>query len=299
MKSALWCLAALGAACGAAGAQAQEAGDAAPVIGQGDAVPAPDTGSPEKTVFDGDWLAVGVGVGYSPGYDGSNDYVAYPLPAIAGSLGGIGIRPRAGGVSLDVLDAASGKLTFSLGPAARIRTNRHSQIKDPVVRAAGKLDRAFEIGPSAGVTIHGLLNDYDRLSFGVDALWDVAGAHNGMVVNPGVSYFTPFSPGVVAGVSAGAVWADRHYADYYYSVSPAQSAASGLPLFHADSGWHKAGVNAALGFDLDGDFRNGGFAIGLAGGYTRMLGDGARTPYTSVRGNANQWFGAVGIGYIF
>jgi outer membrane scaffolding protein for murein synthesis (MipA/OmpV family) len=95
------------------------------------------------------------------------------------------------------------------------------------------------------------------------------------------------------------VWADRHYADYYYSVRPAQSAASGLPLFHADSGWHKAGVDAALGFDLDGDFRNGGFAIGIAGGYTRMLGDAARTPYTSLRGDADQWFGAVGIGYIF
>ena len=54
-----------------------------------------------------------------------------------------------------------------------------------------------------------------------------------------------------------------------------------------------------VGFDLDGDFRNGGFAIGVAGGYTRMLGDAARTPYTSIRGDADQWFAAAGIGYIF
>jgi len=30
-----------------------------------------------------------------------------------------------------------------------------------------------------------------------------------------------------------------------------------------------------------------------------MLGDPKRSPVTSIRGSANQWFGAVGIGYTF
>ena len=30
-----------------------------------------------------------------------------------------------------------------------------------------------------------------------------------------------------------------------------------------------------------------------------MLNDAKNTPYTSIRGSADQWFGAVGIGYTF
>lgn len=82
-------------------------------------------------------------------------------------------------------------------------------------------------------------------------------------------------------------------------MNPAQSAASGLPQFVADSGWHKVGGNVALGFDLDGDFGNGGFVVALLGGYTRMLGDAKRTPYTALRGDADQWSAAAGIGYVF
>jgi outer membrane scaffolding protein for murein synthesis (MipA/OmpV family) len=37
----------------------------------------------------------------------------------------------------------------------------------------------------------------------------------------------------------------------------------------------------------------------VIGGYSRMLGDAKRSPYTSIRGSADQWFAAVGIGYTF
>jgi MipA family protein len=284
---------------------------AAPALGQDDEAASGDpsasvetapraTPAEAETVFDGDWLAVGAGAGYSASYDGSDDYLLYPVPVVAGSLGGIGISPRAGGLALDLLDGVEqGRISFSFGPAGRLRGNRASQIEDPVVRAAGKLDEAIEIGPTAGITLNRVLNDYDWVSVGIDVRWDVAGAHRGMVVDPGVSYFTPLSRGLVLGLSAGATWVDDDYADYYYSVSPAQSAASGLPLYAARSGWHMAGLNTALGFDLDGDFTNGGFAVGVSGGYSRMLGDAKRTPYTAIRGDADQWLALAGIGYVF
>ena len=58
-------------------------------------------------------------------------------------------------------------------------------------------------------------------------------------------------------------------------------------------------VSAAVGFDLDGDIENGGFVVGLLVGYSRMLGDARRTPYTSIRGSADQFYAATGVGYIF
>lgn len=253
----------------------------------------------EESVFDGDWLAVGLGAGYLPSYDGSDDYVVYPLPVVSGSLGGIGISPRAGGAAFDLFAGSDARVTFAFGPVARLRSNRVSQIEDPVVGAAGELANAFEVGPAAGVTVNRILHDYDWVTLGADLRWDVAGAHGGMAVEPAISYVTPLSRGLLVALTAQAEWVDGDFSEYYYSVSSAQSAASGLPLFAADSGWHKAGANAAVGIDLDGNFENGGFVIGLGGGYTRMLGDAKRTPYTSLRGDADQWFAAAGIGYIF
>lgn len=253
----------------------------------------------EPSVFDGDYLSVGGGVAYGPSYAGSDDYVAYPLPLVQGSFRGIGIDPRSGGLALDFVPDPDNGAGINLGVAARVRMDRAHKIKDPVVRSLGKLDTAIEVGPTAGVTIAQVLDPYDSLTFTADALWDVAGAHEGMVVDPSVAYFTPLSRGIAASLSLSAEYADGKFADYYYTVTPAGSAASGLPVFDAGSGFTKAGANLLFGFDLDGDLENGGLALVVVGGYSRMLGDAKRSPVTSLRGSADQWLGAVGLGFTF
>lgn len=253
----------------------------------------------EATVYDDTWLSIGAGVGYGPSYDGSDDYVLYPAPLIQGRIAGIGIQPRPAGIALDFIPDPKEGVGFALGPVAKMRLNRSRQIKDPVVEAAGELKKAIEVGANAGVSFPKVLNDYDSLSLGVDALWDVNGAHRGMTYSPSIAYFTPLSRGIAASLSLSAEHGDGDFMDYYYSATPAQSLASGLPTFSADSGWTKAGANVLLGVDLDGDLTNGGLAAVLVGGYSRMLGDAKRSPFTSIRGSADQFFGAVGIGYTF
>jgi outer membrane scaffolding protein for murein synthesis (MipA/OmpV family) len=253
----------------------------------------------EPSVFDGDYLSVGVGAAYGPSYAGSDDYVIFPVPLVQGSFHGVGIDPRSGGVALDFIPDPDKGVGFNLGVAGRVRLDRSRKIKDPVVRSLGKLDTAIEVGPTAGVTIAQVLNPYDSLTFTTDALWDVAGAHKGMVVDPAVTYFTPLSRGIAASLSLSAEYADGKFADYYYTITPLGSAASGLPVFDAGSGFTRAGANVLLGFDLDGDLQNGGLALFVVGGYSRMLGDAKRSPVTSVRGSADQWLGAVGLGFTF
>ncbi len=253
----------------------------------------------EDTVYDGDWLSIGLGVGYAPSYDGSDDYVLFPLPVVQGSLGGIGISPRPAGLALDFIPDAEDGPSFSFGPAFRLRNSRADQIEDPVVEAAGELDRAFEIGPSAGVSFPGVLNQYDSVTISADARWDVAGAHEGMVVEPSLTYFTPLSRGIATSLSFGATFVDDDFADYYYSVNPAQNAASGLPLYQAEGGLTSLGVNALFGFDLDGDLANGGLAAILIGGYSRKMNDAKDNPYTAIRGDADQFLVGVGLGYTF
>ena len=77
-------------------------------------------GPPEDTVYDDTWLSVGVGVGYGPSYDGSDDYVAFPAPIVQGKVAGIGIQPRPAGLALDFVPSSG----LSLGPVARVRANR-------------------------------------------------------------------------------------------------------------------------------------------------------------------------------
>ncbi len=253
----------------------------------------------EPSVFDGDYLSIGAGAVYGPSYAGSDDYTVYPVPLVQGSFHGVAIDPRSGGVALDFIPDPDKGVGFNLGVAAHVRMDRARQIKDPVVKSLGKLDTAVEVGPTAGATIAQVLNPYDSLTFGTDVLWDVAGAHNGMVVDPLVSYVTPLSRGIAASLSLSAEYADSKFADYYYSITPVGALTSGLPTFHAGGGFTKAGANLLLGFDLDGNLENGGLALVAVGGYSRMLGDAKRSPVTSVRGDADQWLGALGVAYTF
>ncbi len=253
----------------------------------------------DDTVFDGDWLSIGLGAAYAPSYDGSDDYVVFPLPIVQGSFKGVDINPRAGGLALDFIPDARTGPSIDLGIAGRLRADRASNIEDEVVASLGKLDRAIELGPTAGISIPGLLNPYDSLSFAVDATWDVAGAHNGMAVSPSVTYFTPVSRGMAVSLSLGTEYADDDFMEYYFAIGPADSAISGLPEFEADSGFTKASATLLTVIDLDGDLTNGGFGLVLVGGYSRMLGDAKRSPFTSIRGDADQWVAAAGIGYTF
>ncbi|MDZ7588465.1 MAG: MipA/OmpV family protein [Parasphingorhabdus sp.] len=266
---------------------------AAPALAQADR---PASGS----VFDGDWVTLGIGAALSPSYSGSDDYVLSPAPLITGSVAGIDFRPRAAGLELDLVpDSNNARIGIIGGFGINGNFDRTSRIKDPVVSLLGQLDTAIEVGPVAGVQVNRLLNPFDSLSAEVALGFDVAGAHDGGVVSPSLTYFTPVSRSAVVTLAVSADWIDDKYAGYYYNVSPAGSAASGLPVFSAKGGWKSASATLLSVYDLDGNVTNGGFSLFAIGNYSRLLGDAKRSPITSIRGSADQWFGAVGVGYTF
>lgn len=265
-------------------------------------VPAAAQDAPDTSEMDGDRITVGVGAVYAPSYRGSDDYSVSPVPVILGQVGGIEINPRAGGVALDFIqDDRDSGFGFSLGPVATYSANRSRGIRDDVVRASGKLDDAVELGGTAGITAYKLLNPYDSLTLSADVRWDVAGAHKGMVWSPSLTYMTPLSRGSLVSLNVSARHVDDDFAQYYYSVTPGQSLRSGgvLPTYGADGGWDSVNVGLLGALDLDGNLLNGGFQlIGIAA-YSKMLGDGKDTPFTSIRGDADQWIGGLGVAYTF
>ncbi|QUL37876.1 MipA/OmpV family protein [Erythrobacter sp. JK5] len=277
-----------------------------PAAAQDDTEPPP--GPPpgidmSDSVIDDTWVTLGIGAGLVPSYSGSDDTVFFPLPLIVGRVGGVGISPNGPGLNLDLLSQPPGQgprgTSVSFGPSFRFRNDRDNRIKDDVVRAAGRLDTALEVGVNGGVSFPAMLHSFDSLSLSTSVRWDVLGAHEGMVIEPSVSYFTPLNRGSALQLALSAQIVDDNFADYYYSVSPDQSAASGLPLFEADGGLNSAGLTAIGTVDLDGNLLNGGWNIYAIAGYSRLMGDAKDTPYTAIRGSADQFIGGIGIAYTF
>ncbi len=264
----------------------------------------PLSGPPPATVFDETWATIGLGAGLTPSYAGSNDYLANPLPLIIGKVAGIGISPNGPGLVFDFnasnqLSGPSQGARVSFGPAFSLRNDRSNRISDDVVARAGKLETALEVGAAAGVSFPGLLSRFDQLVIGAQVRWDVLGAHGGMIIEPQIGYRSPLGRSTILAVQASAEFVDDNFADYYFSISPAQSIATGLPQFRADGGLNRIGTTAILSRDLDGNPLNGGFSIYGVGGVSQMLGDGADTPFTSVRGDATQFIAGLGLGYTF
>ena len=274
---------------------------AAPVAAQAPEAESAKADAPDRGVFAGDWLTLGIGVGYGPSYEGSDDYTVFPAPLAQGSVGGLEFGARGPGLYVDLIADGDNEsnVKFLAGPLFRVRLDRNSKIKDPVVRSLGKEDVAIEVGATAGISFSKVLNPYDTLTISGDIQWDVAKAHRGRLITPAVSYSTPLSKAIFTNLSLSAVHVDDNYADTYFSIDALGSAASGLPVFDADGGWKSYGATLLGGVDLSGDGRDGGWGTFALVSYSRLTGDAKRSPVTSIRGDADQWFFAAGVSYTF
>lgn len=262
----------------------------APALAQSAPLPSPEEIAARDTV------TVGIGGGIHPDYEGSDDYRFIPVAAIRGKVRGISFSTRGAYLFVDVIPRGSSKIEFDAGPIVGARINKRRHIEDHAVEELPKTKTAFEVGGFAGVSVHGLTNPYDSLGLRLDVLHDIGNAHESTVFSPNLDFSTPLSRTTFAAASVGADFVGNKYADYYYSIAPAGSLASGLPVFDADGGMKSWKVGLLLNQSVTGDLL-GGFSIFGAGQYSRLVGDFKRSPIVSERGSASQWVGAVGLAY--
>lgn len=242
-----------------------------------------------------DTFTLGVGAGWVPDYEGSDDYKMIPAAFVRGRISGFSFFTRGTYLYVDVL-RGSGDMDFNFGPILGWRGNRSGDVKDSAVDKLPELDSAIELGGFAGVSWHGLTNPYDSLSVRVDVVTDVSGAHESTVISPTIDFGTPLSRTFYVGASAGLDWAGGGYADYYYSITPAEGLVAGLPAYDANGGLKSWRLGLIANHSITGDL-TGGFSVFGAGGYTHLVGDFADSPVVDDRGSTSQWFGALGIAY--
>jgi outer membrane scaffolding protein for murein synthesis (MipA/OmpV family) len=245
-----------------------------------------------------DTLTIGVGGAILPDYEGSNDYRVIPAAAVRGRVGGIAFFSRATYLYADLIPRGAGKLEFDAGPIVGVRLNRNGKIKDDIVDLLPRRHKAIEIGGFAGVTLHGLTNPYDALSARVDVVKDVGNGHGSTVITPSIDFGTPLSRHTYVSASLSADWVGGGYADYYYSISPSDTLASGLRTYDADGGFKGWKVGLLANQSITGDLTHGLSLFGTAS-YGRLAGDFKRSPIVADRGSAGQWLGAVGLAYTF
>ena len=252
--------------------------------------------SPEE-INSADGFTIAAGGAIIPDYEGSNDYRLIPAAALRGRVHGIAFSTRGLYLYVDFVPG-TGKVDFDAGPIVGLRLNRTGKIKDDVVNLLPDRKTAVEVGGFAGVSFAGLTNPYDSLAVSLDVVKDVASAHQSTIFSPNVEFSTPLSRTFYVSTSVSADFVSNRFADYYFSVSPAEALASGLPVFNASGGMENWKLAMLANYSLSGDLRHGLSLFGT-GTYSRLLGDFKRSPIVSDRGSANQWLGALGLAYSF
>ena len=263
-----------------------------PLLAETGPLPSPDE------VNSRDTLTIAGGAAILPDYEGSDDYRIIPAAAVRGRYHGFAFETRGSYLYVDVVPRGRSNVDFEFGPILGARFNSRRHIDDPVVKLLPNTKTAIEAGAFAGIGVSGLTNPYDRLAFRVDVLHDLSNAHKSTVISPNVEFSTPVSRTTFIGANVGLEFVAKRYADYYYSITPAESLATGglLAPFNASGGLKNWKAGLLVDQSLSGDLLHGLSIFGV-GQYSHLVGDFRRSPIVSQRGSAAQWLGALGLAY--
>ena len=273
-----------------------------PATAQDAGVPPTSSGTNQQFDVNADTITIGGGGVYLTDYEGSNDYRWTPAPAAVGSIKGFGFTLAGNRLSIDLIpNDPNSTIDFQAGPIGVVNFNRNNidNIDDRRVRVLGEIKTAIELGGYVGIGKTGVITSpYDKLSVTVSYRHDVSNAHDSGIWQPSVNYLTPLSTKAAVALFATAERAGRGYGTTYFSVSPTQSIASGLPTYNARGGWKNYTLGGLATYSLTGNLLKG-FKLVAGGTYRRMLNDFADSPLVSIAGSKNQWLGAVGLAYTF
>ncbi len=226
---------------------------------------------------------VGLGVGYTPDYEGSDDNkgVAAPFGKYIWesgryvSLGGSGGAEKAARLSLNIISKDWSEM-WEFGPLLQYRFKRDDNVDDDNVGNMRVIDAATEAGLFGGLNVGPWSAS---LSFAADA----SDEYSGYVVYAKGSYKKPINERFLLNFSTHLTYASEDYMDTYFGVSPENASRSGLQQYSADSGIKDTGGSITALYNFNKSW-------GIAGhvAYTRLLGDAEDSPLVADRGDENQ-----------
>lgn len=205
-----------------------------------------------------DRTVVGVAAIYAPARQGGDDYRLMPFPAIDLKYGRFFASGRKG-VGVTVLDGPA----VNIGAAVTyVPGYRRRDAPTGIGRLSGGAGARIAADIRAGMVLASL-GATKALSGDVDgALIDV-----GLALPIRVSERLSLAPGVSA------TWADAKYNQAYFGVNPAQSAASGLPIFRPGGGIKDVSASLSASWRL-----NERASLGATASLSKLVGDAEDSP---------------------
>lgn len=236
-------------------------------------------------------LTIGLGVGVTSDYEGSDDFQIFPVVPLNYENRFVKIRTIGLGLEADISQSDY----FDAGPVFRYRFSRDDDVDNRQVARLPEVDASLELGGflRSGVPLKMIGFNDPAIVFGqVSIMQDVLGGHEGFVAEGRVGVTRPLTEKLTAIVSASTTYASESFMDSYFDVTAAGAAASGLAAFDADAGIKDVGAAAILNYKI-----NDKWSTTVLGAYSRLIGDAADSPVVSVAGSENQFTLGFSINY--
>ena len=228
-------------------------------------------------------VVAGLGLGIVPEYEGSEDYRAVPLPIVSVKFDNeMSIQWIVNTVKANLIPSR----TWMLGPIIQFLGERDN-VDNNKVDKLDKVDAAFMVGGFGGIRI-------DQLSFGMEAMTDVADGNEGDLVRLTGGYRIPISKEWMASFNVYTTWADEDYMEAYFGVDRKNSQKSGLKRYSADDGFKDVGVSFPV---IYSPWKHWSILGVLA--YKRLIGDAADSPIVEDEGSENQFYLGATVNYRF
>jgi outer membrane protein len=228
----------------------------------------------------------GLGVGAYPDYLGSSDYNLGAAPFARLSLGGSRfVRLLVTEIRLNLLDNRD----WQLGPVGFWRFGR-DDVDNPVVERIHSIDDSFSLG-LFGARVWRDPQEIRRIAgVGGWALADVSGVYNGWTAGLNAYAMQPVAKMLTLAGGAAFTYGSGNYMEEYFGVTPADSLASGLPIYVPGSGVRDVRGWAVAMLQLSKHWHLGAGVM-----YSRLVGHAADSPIVSQEGSENQWVYGAGV----
>ncbi len=231
---------------------------------------------------------IGLGVGAYPDYFGSSNDKAGATPIGRLSLGGSRfVRLMANEIRVNLLDSSN----WQLGSAALWRFGR-KDVENSVVNKVHEIDDAVSLGLFGGYVWRDPQEIRRLAGVGTWALGDVTDTYNGWTAGLNGYVMQPVAKMVTLAAGGAFTYGSDNYMHEYFGVTPADSLASGLPVYVPGSGLRDVRGWATAALSLSPQWH---IVAGVM--YSRLVGDAADSPLVSQEGSKNQWIYGAGALY--
>lgn len=227
-------------------------------------------------------VEVGGDVRTLPHYQGSEVYGVYFVPFLDVRAAGTAPRfhaPRDGiGYALYDTDV------LKVGPVAQLELGRHVR-HDPSLRGLGNVGPTAEVGGFVDYWAAPWLRARVELRQGI-------GGHHGIVSDETLDFVVPVTPQWTVSGGPRMTLATKDANAPYFSVTPAQSEASSLPVYDAGGGIRSIGAGTQAVYRWSPQWSSYGFLE-----YSRLTSGVGNSPIVTQRGAPDQ--AMIGVGAIY